>query len=59
MAPAKGWVSFMIFNATGLEAPEKFFEKGPPERKTVRIMEGQDVDYDLLGTLVTQAAETL
>lgn len=59
IAPAKGWVSFMIFNATDLEAPEKFFEKGPPERKTVRILEGKTVDYDFLGKLVAQAAQTL
>lgn len=59
IGPAKGWVSFVIFNATDLEAPEGFFEAGPPERKTVKIREGQAVDYDLLGKLVTQAAQTL
>jgi len=59
ISPAKGWVSFTIFNATDLEAPEGFFEKGPPERKTVRITEGQDVDYGFIGDLVKQAASTM
>jgi hypothetical protein len=60
MAPARGYVAFMIFNAQDLDAPDRFFEKqGPPERKTVKIKEGQEFDYDLLGKLVAQAAATL
>jgi hypothetical protein len=59
IAPAKGWVSFAIFNATDLEAPEGFFQKGPPERKTVRILEGQATDYAFIGDLVKQAASTM
>jgi hypothetical protein len=59
IAPAKGWVSFAIFNATDLEAPAGFFQKGPPERKTVRILEDQEVDYAFIGELVTKAASTL
>ena len=56
---AKGWVSFTIFNATAIEAPEGFFEPGPPERKTVKIKEGQAADYDRLITLLSQAVSTL
>lgn len=53
---AKGWVTFTIFNAAGLEAPEGLFEPGPPERKTVKIRPGQVVDYDLLAGLLRRAA---
>jgi len=60
LGPAKGWVSVTIFNAIGLEAPEGTFEPGgAPERKNVKIREGQDIDGDLLGKLVAQAAATL
>lgn len=60
LSSAKGWVTVTIFNASALEAPEGFFEaEGPPERKTVKIREGQTVDYDLLGKLLKQAADTL
>lgn len=54
LGTAKGWVSFTIFNAQEIDAP--FFEAGPPERKTVKIKEGQAVDYDLLAQLVQKAA---
>lgn len=53
---AKGWVSFTIFNAKSLEAPEGFFEPGDPDRKTVKIKEGQAVDYDVLKQYIQQAA---
>jgi hypothetical protein len=56
---AAEWVTFTIFNASALQAPESLFEPGPPERKTVKIRQGQDVDYDLLGKLLGQAAQTL
>ena len=55
-ASAKAWVSFTIFNATALEAPAGYFEPGPPERKTIKIREGQEVDYAFLSTLIGQAA---
>lgn len=55
---AKGVVSYTIFNATSLTAPDGFFEDGPPERKTVKIKNGQAVDYDLLTKLIKQAAST-
>jgi hypothetical protein len=56
---AKDWVTFTIFNATDIEGPDGFFEPGPPERKTVKIRKGQEVDYDLLARLVQQASQTL
>lgn len=60
LGTAKGWVSFTIFNAQSLEAPQGFFEPdGPPERKTIKIREGQSVDYDLLATLIQQAASSI
>ncbi len=56
---AKGWVSFTIFNAEALEAPERFFEPGDPNRKTIKIRQEQAVDYDLVAKLVQQASNTL
>ena len=57
LGTAKGWVTFTIFNAKAVEAPEGFFEAGNPDRKTVKILKGQDVDYNLLGKLLKQAAQ--
>jgi hypothetical protein len=42
----------------GLDWPEALFE-GPPERKTIKISSGQQVDYDALGSLLKQASEGL
>ena len=56
---AKGWVSFTIFNAKSIEAPDGLFEAGDPERKTIKIRDGQAVDYALLGKLLAQAANTI
>jgi hypothetical protein len=52
---AKEWVSFMIFSDKTLEAPEGLFEPG---KQTIKIREGQDVDYDLFAKLLKQAANT-
>jgi len=57
LGTAKGWVSFTIFNSASLEAPDGLFEEGDPNRKTIKIREGQEVNYDLLATLVKQAAD--
>ena len=57
LGTAKGWVTFTIFNAKALEAPEGFFEAGDPDRKTVKILKDQEVDYNLLGKLLKQAAQ--
>ena len=56
---AKGWVAFTIFNAAALDAPEGLFEPGPPERRTIKIKEGQAIDYEQLTTLLRQAASSL
>ncbi|GAB6927698.1 hypothetical protein JCM10914A_16810 [Paenibacillus sp. JCM 10914] len=55
---AKSAVSFTIFNAGGLDWPESLFD-GPPERKTIKITAGQQVDYDELASLLKQASEGL
>lgn len=60
LGTAKGWVSFTIFNAESLQAPDGFFEASDvSERKTVKIREGQTVDYELLGKLIQQASNTI
>ncbi len=59
LGTAKEWVSFTIFNARALEAPEGLFEPGDPDRKTIKIRKGQTVDYALLGQLLQQAASSL
>ena len=56
---AKNYGSFTIFNAKELDAPEGLFEPGNPERKTIKIQQGQTVDYKLLTTLLKQATRTL
>jgi hypothetical protein len=58
LGTAKAWVSFTIFNAETLEAPNGFFEPGGTDRKTIKILQGQEVDYDLLAKLVQQAANS-
>jgi hypothetical protein len=58
LGTAKEWVSFTIFNAESLQAPEGFFEPGPPERKTIKIRKGQTIDYEFLAKLVQQAANS-
>jgi hypothetical protein len=58
LGTAKDWVSFTIFNAGSLEAPEGFFEPGDPDRKTIKIRKGSTVDYTLLTRLVQQAASS-
>lgn len=56
LGPAKGWVSFTIFNAQSLQPPAGLFESSETgDRKTIKIKQGQAVDYDLLATLMQQA----
>jgi hypothetical protein len=60
LGTAKGWVSFTIFNAQALDTPAGLFEASDDgSRKTIKIRDGQDVDYELLGTLVRQAASAI
>lgn len=56
LGTAKEWVSFTIFNAASLEAPDGLFEPGDPDRKTIKIRKGQAVDYELMARLIQQAS---
>ncbi len=57
---AKAWVNFTLFNAASLEAPKGLFEPGDnPDRKTIKICEGQNTDYTLLAKLLKQASASL
>lgn len=57
---AKGWVSYTIFNASNLTPPADLFEVSDnSDRITIKIKEGQAVDYALLRDLTKQAAETI
>jgi hypothetical protein len=60
ISTAKAFVSFTIFNAQALDTPTGLFESSENgDRKTIKIREGQEVDYDMLGRFVTQAASSL
>jgi len=54
---AKAWVSFTLFNAGALDAPDGLFEPGDnPDRRTIKILEGRNTDYIFLAKLLQQAA---
>ena len=60
LGTAKGWVSYTIFNAQSLETPDGLFESSEKgDRKTIKIKQGQVVDYDMLARLVREAASSL
>jgi len=60
LGTAKAWVSFTIFNAKTLQPPQGLFETSDDgDRKTIKIRQGQEVDYDLLAKLIQQAAKSL
>ncbi len=44
---------------TAIDAPPGLFEDGPPERKTIKIREGQAIDEAQVEGLLRQAASTL
>ena len=57
---SKGKVSFMLFNASEIEPIKGYIRSmGNGERKTVDIVEGQEVDYDQLTSWLTQTSATL
>lgn len=58
ISTSKDAVSFTIFNAAGLELPEGLFD-GPPERKTIKLRQGQAFDAEQLASLLGQASATL
>ncbi|NMO97118.1 DUF1801 domain-containing protein [Paenibacillus lemnae] len=57
ISPSKDAIAFMIMNAGELEVPKGF--EGPPERKWLKIREGDEPDYDQLSSLLAQASSTL
>lgn len=59
LSPSKAALSFMIFNAAELEAPEGLFEADPPDRKTIKFKNGQTLDEELILRLIRQASEKL
>jgi hypothetical protein len=55
---AKAGVSLTIFNASKLNAPKGFFEPGgSPERKTLKLRQGAELDHGLLRSLLQQAVK--
>ena len=57
---AKDKISFMVFNAGGLEEIKGFFKSmSDPNRKTATITEGLEVDYTLLSKLLKKASASL
>ncbi|MFD0695451.1 DUF1801 domain-containing protein [Paenibacillus sp. GCM10027628] len=58
ISTSKDAISFTIFNAAGLELPEGLFD-GPPERKTIKFRNGQQIEGEMLTALVKQASSTL
>ena len=47
------------FNAAELDPPAGLFEDGPPERRTIKIKNGQTVDYAQLSQLLKDATATI
>lgn len=58
ISTSKDAVSFTIFNATDLALPEGLFS-GPPERKTIKFRNGEQLDSGMLTALLQQAASSL
>jgi hypothetical protein len=57
---AKAWVNFTIFNAKSLKEQKDLFEPADgSDRRTIKIHEGQKIDYSLLAKTLLQAAKTL
>ncbi|MCR2805919.1 DUF1801 domain-containing protein [Paenibacillus soyae] len=58
ISTSKDAVSFTIFNTAELSLPEGLFD-GPPERKTIKLKQGQALDAELLESLLAEAAAGL
>jgi hypothetical protein len=58
ITPSKDAISFMIFNVANLELQKGLFE-GSPERKWIKIRDGQSTDYEMLSKLLVQASSSL
>ncbi|WP_312115539.1 DUF1801 domain-containing protein [Brevibacillus reuszeri] len=57
ISTSKDTVSFTIFNTVGVTLSEGF--DGPPERKTIKLRQGHQMDSQQFVALVRQAAATL
>jgi len=57
ISPSKDAIAFMIMNTAELEVPKEF--EGPPERKWLKIREGDLPDYGLLSQLLEKASSSL
>lgn len=56
IGPAKGWVSFTLFNAAGLEY-DLFEPSDVTDRRTIKYKPGQTVDTDAVFKLIAAAAK--
>ncbi|MDB5170029.1 MAG: hypothetical protein JWN82_425 [Candidatus Saccharibacteria bacterium] len=57
---AKDKISFMLFNASGLEPIDGLLRAmGNGERKTIDITEGKEVDYKLVSELLAKSSATI
>lgn len=60
LGPAKGRVSFTLFNAANIEAPDGLFEPSDvADRRTIKFKADQNVDAELLTKLVSAAVGAL
>lgn len=57
ISPSKDAIAFMIMNANGVDFPKGF--EGPPERKWIKLREGDTPDLATLSGLLKQASSTL
>ncbi|WP_409340578.1 DUF1801 domain-containing protein [Paenibacillus sp. MBLB4367] len=57
LSTSKDAVSFTIFHTSELSLPDGF--DGPPERKTLKLRQGQSFDAEQLSSLVSQAVAKL
>ncbi len=59
-APAKEWVNFTLLATAGVKSLDDFFDpEETPARRTIKIREGQKVDYAQLAALIKQAVAAL
>lgn len=58
ISTSKDAVSFTIFNASGLELPAGMFD-GPPERKTLKLRQGDTFVDEQIEAWVAQASAVL
>jgi hypothetical protein len=57
ISPSKDAIAFMIMNTAEITVPKGF--EGPPERRWLKIREGDAPDYELLANLLEQASQSL